>query len=156
MAYIYTITPEVNLYGRQIGIETKPFNTFKLSKDYMRNIRNYILNVIKEDYEERYTNIHKLEIKKAYGKLQVKYGGWSEKEINYIIEKELMNHFVERFESEFNHDYNKKIYPRIHRRIENYLLGLAYNFSHTYHDQTKQAIEFHDIKFEHGLPYNFL
>lgn len=122
--------------------------TFTDNDNYMKNLRNYILDVIREDYEENYTHIHKLRIKKAYGKLQVKYGGWSEKQINYIIEKELMNHFVDRFEKEFNHDYNKKMYPRIHRRIENYLLGLAYNFAYTYHDQMEQAIEFHNIKFK--------
>ena len=120
--------------------------TFTDNDNYMKNLRNYILDVIKENYEENYTLIHKLRIKKAYGKLQVKYGGWSEKQINYIIEKELMNHFVDRFEKEFNHDYNKKMYPRIHRRIENYLLGLAYNFAYTYYEQTEQAMEFHKIK----------
>lgn len=119
--------------------------TFTDNDNYMKNLRNYILDVIKENYEENYTLIHKLRIKKAYGKLQVKYGGWSEKQINYIIEKELMNHFVDRFEKEFNHDYNKKMYPRIHRRIENYLLGLAYNFAYTYYEQTEQAMEFHNI-----------
>ena len=119
--------------------------TFTDNYNYMKNLRNYILDVIKENYEENYTLIHKLRIKKAYGKLQVKYGGWSEKQINYIIEKELMNHFVDRFEKEFNHDYNKKMYPRIHRRIENYLLGLAYNFAYTYYEQTEQAMEFHNI-----------
>ena len=119
--------------------------TFTDNDNYMKNLRNYILDVIKENYEENYTLIHKLRIKTAYGKLQVKYGGWSEKQITYIIEKELMNHFVDRFEKEFNHDYNKKMYPRIHRRIENYLLGLAYNFAYTYYEQTEQAMEFHNI-----------
>ena len=98
------------------------FNTFKSNKDYMKNLRNYILDVIKEDSED-YSNL------------------------TNPSEKELMNHFVKRFEKEFNHDYNKREYPRIHRRIENYLLGLAYNFVYTYHKQTEQAIEFHDIKF---------
>ena len=142
MSKVSTITPEVNLYGRQTGIENTMFKTFKSNKDYMKNLRNYILDVIKEDYEENYTLIHKLNLN---GKQNNR---WSEKEINYIIEKELMNHFVKRFESEFNHDYNKKLYPRIHRRIENYLLGLAYNFVYTYHDQMEQAIEFHNIKFK--------
>tara|TARA_R110002020_G_scaffold267578_1_gene482719 strand:+ start:122 stop:715 length:594 start_codon:yes stop_codon:yes gene_type:complete len=122
MARISTITPEVNLYGRQTGIENTMFNTFKSNKDYMKNLRNYILDVIKEDSED-YSNL------------------------TNPSEKELMNHFVKRFEKEFNHDYNKREYPRIHRRIENYLLGLAYNFVYTYHKQTEQAIEFHDIKF---------
>ena len=81
------------------------------------------MNVIKEDFEDNYTLAHP-------------------------SEENLMNHFVKRFESEFNHDYNKREYPRIHRRIENYLLGLAYNFVYTYHKQTEQAIEFHDIKFK--------
>ena len=127
------------------GLDDFNLFTFTDNDNYMKNLRNYILDVIKEDYEENYTLIHKLRIKKAYGKLQVKYGGWSEKQINYIIEKELMNHFVDRFEKEFNHDYNKKMYPRIHRRIENYLLGLAYNFAYTYYEQTEQAMEFHNI-----------
>ena len=140
MSRISTITPEVNLYGRQTGIENTMFNTFKNNKDYIKNLRNYILDVIRQDYEENYTLIHKIRWNKN--------NGWSEKQINYIIEKELMNYFVERFESEFNHDYNKKMYPRIHRRIENYLLGLAYNFVYTYHKQTEQAIEFHNIKFK--------
>jgi len=122
MAYIYTITPEVNIYGRQIGIDNKPFDTFKLNKDYMKNLRNYILDVIKEDYEDNYG-------------------------LTRPSEENLMNHFIKRFESEFNHPYNKREYPRIHRRIENYLLGLAYNFVYTYHKQTEQAIEFHDINF---------
>tara|TARA_R110002012_G_scaffold229391_2_gene401944 strand:- start:438 stop:1031 length:594 start_codon:yes stop_codon:yes gene_type:complete len=122
MTRISTITPEVNLYGRQTGIENTMFNTFKSNKDYMKNLRNYILDVIKEDSED-YSNL------------------------TNPSEKELMNHFVKRFEKEFNHDYNKREYPRIHRRIENYLLGLAYNFVYTYHKQTEQAIEFHDIKF---------
>jgi hypothetical protein len=137
MSYLYTIKPEVNLYGRQTGIDSRPFNTFKKNKDYMKNLRNYILDVIREDYEENYTLIHKIRWNKN--------NGWSEKQINYIIEKELMNHFVDRFEKEFNHDYNKKMYPRIHRRIENYLLGLAYNFAYTYHDQMEQAMEFHNV-----------
>jgi len=145
MSRIDTITPEVNLYGRQTGIENTMFKTFKSNKDYMKNLRNYILDVIKEDYEENYTLIHKLQLNTK------KKSGYSIKQINYIIEKELMNHFVSRFESEFNHDYNKRIYPRIHRRIENYLLGLAYNFAYTYHDQMQQSIEFHDINFnEHN------
>ena len=127
------------------GLDDFNLFTFTDNDNYMKNLRNYILDVIKENYEENYTLIHKLRIKKAYGKLQVKYGGWSEKQINYIIEKELMNHFVDRFEKEFNHDYNKKMYPRIHRRIENYLLGLAYNFAYTYYEQTEQAMEFHNI-----------
>ena len=110
MAYIYTITPEVNLYGRQIGIDSKPFDTFKRNKDYMKNLRNYILDVIKEDFKDNYG-------------------------LAYPSEENLMNHFVNRFEKEFNHDYNKREYPRIHRRIENYLLGLAYNFAYTYHNQ---------------------
>jgi len=126
MSRISTITPEVNLYGRQTGIENTMFNTFKSNKDYMKNLRNYILNVIKEDFKDNYT-------------------------LAYPSEENLMNHFVNRFESEFNHDYNKREYPRIHRRIENYLLGLAYNFVYTYHKQTEQAIEFHNIKFgEHN------
>jgi hypothetical protein len=126
MSRISTITPEVNLYGRQTGIENTMFKTFKSNKDYMKNLRNYILDVIKEDYED-YSNL------------------------TNPSEKDIMNHFVKRFESEFNHDYNKRMYPRIHRRIENYLLGLAYNFVYTYHKQTEQAIEFHDIKFgEHN------
>ena len=122
MTRISTITPEVNLYGRQTGIENTMFNTFKRNKDYMKNLRNYILKVIKEDFEDNYG-------------------------LAYPSEENLMNHFVNRFESEFNHPYNKREYPRIHRRIENYLLGLAYNFVYTYHKQTEQAIEFHDIKF---------
>ena len=126
MSRISTITPEVNLYGRQTGIENTMFNTFKSNKDYIKNLRNYILNVIKEDFKDNYTLAHP-------------------------SEENLMNHFVNRFEKEFNHDYNKREYPRIHRRIENYLLGLAYNFVYTYHKQTEQAIEFHDIKFgEHN------
>ena len=123
MAYIYTITPEVNLYGRQIGIDSKPFDTFKRNKDYMKNLRNYILDVIKEDFKDNYG-------------------------LAYPSEENLMNHFVNRFEKEFNHDYNKREYPRIHRRIENYLLGLAYNFAYTYHNQMEQAIEFHNINFK--------
>ena len=126
MSRISTITPEVNLYGRQTGIENTMFNTFKSNKDYMKNLRNYILDVIKEDSKD-YPHVKK------------------------PSEKDIMYHFVRRFESEFNHDYNKKMYPRIHRRIENYLLGLAYNFAYTYHNQMEQAIEFHDIKFgEHN------
>ena len=89
----------------------------------MKNLRNYILNVIKEDFKDNYALAHP-------------------------NEENLMNHFVKRFESEFNHPYNKREYPRIHRRIENYLLGLAYNFVYTYHKQTEQAIEFHNIKFK--------
>jgi len=126
MARISTITPEVNLYGRQTGIGYTTFNTFKRNKDYIKNLRNYILNVIKEDFKDNYTLAHP-------------------------SEENLMNHFVNRFEKEFNHDYNKREYPRIHRRIENYLQGLAYRFVYTYHKQTEQAIEFHDIKFgEHN------
>ena len=108
MTRISTITPEVNLYGRQTGIENTMFNTFKSNKDYMKNLRNYILNVIKEDFKDNYG-------------------------LAYPSEENLMNHFIKRFESEFNHPYNKREYPRIHRRIENYLLGLAYNFVYTYH-----------------------
>tara|TARA_R110002020_G_scaffold414788_1_gene624256 strand:- start:1130 stop:1723 length:594 start_codon:yes stop_codon:yes gene_type:complete len=122
MANIHIITPEVNLYGRQTGIDDTPFYTFKRNKDYMKNLRNYILNVIKEDFEDNYN-------------------------LENPSEENLMKHFIDRFESEFNHDYNKRIYPRIHRRIENYLLGLAYNFVYTYHKQTEQAIKFHNIKF---------
>jgi len=121
------------------GLDDFDLFTFTDNDNYMKNLRNYILDVIRQDYEENYTLIHKLNLN---GK---KNNGWSEKQINYIIEKELMNHFVDRFEKEFNHDYNKKIYPRIHRRIENYLLGLAYNFAYTYHDQMEQAMEFHNI-----------
>lgn len=125
MSRISTITPEVNSYGRQIGIEHTMFNTFKSNKDYMKNLRNYVLDVIEKDSEDY--------------------------PIFILCEKDIMNHFVNRFESEFNHDYNKIEYPRIHRRIENYLLGLAYNFVYTYHKQTEQAIEFHNIKFgEHN------
>jgi len=87
----------------------------------MKNLRNYILDVIEEDSEDY--------------------------PIFILCEKDIMNHFVNRFEKEFNHDYNKKMYPRIHRRIENYLLGLAYNFAYTYHNQMEQAMEFHNIKF---------
>jgi len=94
--------------------------TFTDNDNYMKNLRNYILDVIKEDYED-YSNL------------------------TNPSEKDIMNHFVERFESEFNHDYNKRMYPRIHRRIENYLLGLAYNFAYTYYEQTEQAMEFHNI-----------
>jgi len=105
--------------------------TFKDNKDYMKNLRNYILDVIKEDFEDNHTSS----------------GRYSKNTINNPSEENLMQHFVSRFEQEFNHDYNKREYPRIHRRIENYLLGLAYNFVYTYHKQTEQAMEFHDINF---------
>ena len=131
MSTISTITPEVNLYGRQTGLEDKMFKTFKSNKDYIKNLRNYILDVIKEDYKDYCLSNYCFN-----------------PDYKKTSEKDIMNHFVERFEKEFNHDYNKKLYPRIHRRIENYLLGLAYNFVYTYHDQMEQAIEFHNIKFK--------
>lgn len=102
------------------GLDDFILLTFTDNDNYMKNLKNYILDVIKEDLED-YSNL------------------------TNPSEKDIMNHFVDRFEKEFNHDYNKKMYPRIHRRIENYLLGLAYNFAYTYHDQMEQAMEFHNV-----------
>jgi len=114
---------EINIYGRKLpALNYLNLRTFKGNKVYMKNLRNYILNIIKEDAED------------SYG-------------IKNTGEKEIMSHFVSRFESEFNHPYNKRDYPILRIRIENYLLGLAYNFAYTYHSQTEQAIEFHNIKF---------
>ena len=106
--------------------------TFTDNDNYMKNLRNYILDVIKEDFEDNH----------------ISSGRYSKNTINDPSEENLMQHFVSRFEQEFNHDYNKREYPRIHRRIENYLLGLAYNFVYTYHKQTEQAMEFHNINLE--------
>ena len=51
--------------------------TFTDNDNYMKNLRNYILDVIGEDYED-YSNL------------------------TNPSEKDIMNHFVDRFEKEFN------------------------------------------------------
>ncbi len=69
MSRISTITPEVNLYGRQTGIENTMFKTFKSNKDYMKNLRNYILDVIKEDSKD-YPNEPTNNTQTRYGKTE--------------------------------------------------------------------------------------
>tara|TARA_Y100000401_G_scaffold114824_1_gene117430 strand:- start:679 stop:1290 length:612 start_codon:yes stop_codon:yes gene_type:complete len=142
------------------GLDDFKLLTFKDNKDYMKNLRDYILDVIKEDFEDnmpssgwsRFEYIYRYS-KKTIGAGTYKFTAVDE---NNPSELNLMNYFVERFEKEFNHDYNKKMYPRIHRRIENYLLGLAYNFAYTYHDQMEQAIEFHNINLKDKRDIEFV
>lgn len=38
--------------------------------------------------------------------------------------REKINHFFDCYNSEFNHDYNKRYYPNEQERIKNYLQGL--------------------------------
>lgn len=38
--------------------------------------------------------------------------------------KEKLSYFVDRFNAEFNYDYNKRTYPNIQQRISQYLQGL--------------------------------
>jgi len=126
----YTTMGRISIYQMEnSGLDDFDLLTFTDNNNYMKNLRNYILDVIKEDFEDNH----------------ISSGRYSKNTINNPSEENLMQHFVSRFEKEFNHDYNKKMYPRIHRRIENYLLGLAYNFAYTYHKQTEQAMEFHNI-----------
>ena len=60
--------------------------------------------------------------------------------------KEKIDHFFERFESEFNYKNNRLRHPNFQDRIANYLMGLPFNFEFENYKILQLAEELHNCK----------
>ena len=87
-------------------------------KEYKERLKKYILEILKEDYKE-YNNKSR------------------------ATEKQTINHFIYRFNLEFNYGANIKIYPNIINRTEIYLKGLPFSFPYMYKDIIKDVAKLH-------------
>lgn len=54
-------------------------------------------------------------------------------------DKDLINFAIDRFNKEYNHEYNKRRIPNIQKRIGEWLSGLPFGIDYTYEDIIKQG-----------------
>ena len=89
-------------------------------KEYKTRLKKYILEILKEDYKE-YNNKSR------------------------ATEKQALQHFINRFDKEFNYYNNIKRYPNVINRVENYLQGLPFSFPYMYHNIIKDVAKLHKV-----------
>ena len=65
---------------------------------------------------------------------------------NLKTPKQKIDHFFNRFESEFNYKNNQLRHPNFQDRIANYLMGLPFNFEFENYKILQLAEELHDCK----------
>lgn len=54
-------------------------------------------------------------------------------------DKDLINYAIDRFDEEYNHEYNKRVIPNTQKRIGEWLRGLPLPIDFTYHDIIEQG-----------------
>ena len=99
-------------------------NTTK--KEYKNRLNKYILNTIKSNYIEH------LE--------------YENKPTNYIKKVDILKYFINRFDAEFNHEYNQKRYPNFQEAIKEFLNWGSFSFPLYKYEIIKDVAKLHKVK----------
>ena len=70
----------------------------------------------------------------------------SEDENQVKTPEDKMAYFFNRFEREYNHDFNKRMFPNLQNRIAQWLMGLPFNFEFNPHSILELTEKLHDCK----------
>ena len=100
------------------------------------------LNTRKKEYKTR-LNKYILEHLKGSFIEHLEYKNESTK---YIKKADILKHFLVRFESEFNYEYDQKRYPNLQDRIREFLNGGAFSFPMYNHEIIKDVAKLHKVK----------
>jgi hypothetical protein len=68
-------------------------------------------------------------------------------DVNLKTDKDKIEHFFNRFNSEYNYKNNQLRYPNLQNRISNYLQDIPFNFATWKHEIIEVAERLHECKF---------